>query len=273
MNQLKKLVLPQTMAQVNVEEWLRHLYATNTKTGSKFNCEAPSFEKTKTTMEILSELKLANCLADQQVEEEIKIAKFLQEEHGAEANRLSNILKPLGLDISSLPCDLYSLAGIISSADKHAEQLENRSLDRINECTDLTAKQMQALQRLQNLEKVRASLNDLSITENQEQIGKKKEAEFLSKKINEYAANIRHFEKRLETVDFQAEVRHGNLEKKYEDWKLIRDKLTQIRSKLSAYSDLTPDINLARVQVQQLKEELAQMENQITDNISNINAK
>jgi hypothetical protein len=35
-------------------------------------------------MEILSELKLANCLADQQVEEEIKIAKFLQEEHGAE---------------------------------------------------------------------------------------------------------------------------------------------------------------------------------------------
>ena len=42
--------------------------------------------------------------------------------------------------------------------------------------------------------RVRASLNDLSITENQEQIGKKKEAEFLSKKINEYAANIRHFE-------------------------------------------------------------------------------
>ena len=54
---------------------------------------------------------------------------------------------------------------------------------------------------------------------------------------------------------------------------MIREKLTQIRSKLSAYSDLTPDINLARVQVQQLKEELAQMENQITDNISNINAK
>jgi hypothetical protein len=44
------------------------------------------------------------------------------------------------------------------------------------------------------LSRVRASLNDLSITENQEQIGKKKEAEFLSKKINEYAANIRHFE-------------------------------------------------------------------------------
>jgi hypothetical protein len=35
-------------------------------------------------MEILNELKLANCLSDQQVEEEIKIAKFLQEEHEAE---------------------------------------------------------------------------------------------------------------------------------------------------------------------------------------------
>jgi hypothetical protein len=35
-------------------------------------------------MEILNELKLANCLTDQQVEEEIKITKFLQEEHEAE---------------------------------------------------------------------------------------------------------------------------------------------------------------------------------------------
>ena len=49
-------------------------------------------------MEILNELKLANCLTDQQVEEEIKIAKFLQGEHEAEgyykcsSKNLNNLL-------------------------------------------------------------------------------------------------------------------------------------------------------------------------------------
>jgi len=42
--------------------------------------------------------------------------------------------------------------------------------------------------------RVRDSLNQMSINENQEQTCKKKETEFLSKKANEYAGHVRHAE-------------------------------------------------------------------------------
>jgi hypothetical protein len=41
---------------------------------------------------------------------------------------------------------------------------------------------------------------------------------------------------------------------------------------LDIYSDLTPDINLAKIQLQNVKDELMQLESKITDNISNINS-
>ena len=46
----------------------------------------------------------------------------------------------------------------------------------------------------------------------------------------------------------------------------------KLKSKLEIYSDLTPDLNLAKIQVQNLKEELSQLENLIADNISSINS-
>ena len=42
--------------------------------------------------------------------------------------------------------------------------------------------------------RVRDSLNQLNVSETQEQICKRKETEFLSKKANEYAGHIRHAE-------------------------------------------------------------------------------
>lgn len=50
------------------------------------------------------------------------------------------------------------------------------------------------------------------------------------------------------------------------------EKLSQLRSKLDVYSDLTPDLNLAKIQVQNAKDELKQLETQITDNIANIHS-
>jgi len=63
------------------------------------------------------------------------------------------------------------------------------------------------------------------------------------------------------------------LKKRSEEVKSANDKLDDMHRKLGAFADLTPDVNLARIQVEQLKDEITRMENQITDNISNLNAK
>lgn len=73
-------------------------------------------------------------------------------------------------------------------------------------------------------------------------------------------------------AEFQSNIRHGHLEKQATELAAARERLAQIRTKLNVYSDLTPDVNLARIQVQHLKDELKQLETQITDNISNINS-
>lgn len=79
-------------------------------------------------------------------------------------------------------------------------------------------------------------------------------------------------QKKLEAVSCHPEIRHRALERRAKQLKAANEKLSQIRSKLSVYSDLTPDINLARLQVQNLKDELEEMEKEITHNISSINA-
>ncbi len=73
-------------------------------------------------------------------------------------------------------------------------------------------------------------------------------------------------------MDYNPEIRHGSLEKRSKELALAREKLSQLRSKLDVYSDLTPDLNLAKIQVQNVKDQLMQLESQITDNISNINS-
>ncbi len=76
----------------------------------------------------------------------------------------------------------------------------------------------------------------------------------------------------MEAVEYTSEIGHRSLEKRSKELILAGEKLAQLRSKLDIYSDLTPDINLAKIQLQNVKDELMQLESKITDNISNINS-
>jgi len=246
------------------------------KTNSKLsNAEVPSFEKNKATIDVLNDFLHANQAADLRADEEMKIMKRLQDEYQCEGERLSSILNAIGLDSNLKHTDsMFKLAETVTSAIQ--QLLVNSYTPDIDEtdqnllCSPVNF--TETLQRLQNLEKVRDSLNQMSINENQEQTCKKKETEFLSKKANEYAGHVRHAEKKLELAEFRANIRHGHLEKQANELTTARERLAQIRNKLNVYSDLTPDVNLARIQVQQLKDELKLLETQITDNISNINS-
>lgn len=79
-------------------------------------------------------------------------------------------------------------------------------------------------------------------------------------------------QKKLEAIELRPEIRHANLKEMSNELTSTREELAQLKSDLNIYSDLTPDTSLARAQVQDLKEQLAQMEMQIADNISNINS-
>ena len=71
---------------LQVEDWLRGLYSSQKKTSNKLpNAEVPSFEKNKTTIDVLEDLLLANQAADQRADEEMRIMKSLQNEYQAES--------------------------------------------------------------------------------------------------------------------------------------------------------------------------------------------
>lgn len=260
---------------VPVEDWLNGLF-TSQKTHNtpmkkhNFN-DVPNFEKNKVTNEILCDLRDANLSADLQAKEEIKVMRTLIKEHVAETSRLTNILHPLKLDVTNLPEELKKLVEIISLANQQACELEETTEISIK-LTDISENQTRALQRLQNLEKVQDSLHQMSLADNHEQLTRKKETEFLSKKIGEYAGHVRHLERKLEAVDYTPDIGHGSLQKRSKELTSATEKLSQLRSKLDIYSDLTPDLNLAKIQVQNAKDELMQLESLITDNISNINS-
>jgi hypothetical protein len=65
---------------------------------------------------------------------------------------LTNILRPLKLDVGNLPDELRKLVEIISVANQKAQELEETT-EISTKLPDLSVSQTQALQRLQNLEK------------------------------------------------------------------------------------------------------------------------
>ncbi|XP_046635327.1 uncharacterized protein LOC124314226 isoform X2 [Daphnia pulicaria] len=182
---------------MNVEHWLSELFVSPKKPNVSIkkagNKGVPSFEKNQTTNQILSDLRDANLSADLQAGEEIKIMKILTKEHIAETARLTNILRPLKLDVGNLPDELRKLVEIISVANQKAQELEETT-EISTKLPDLSVSQTQALQRLQNLEKIQESLHHMNIRDSHEQLARKKETEFLSKKIGEYAGHVRHLE-------------------------------------------------------------------------------
>ena len=82
------------------------------------------------------------------------------------------------------------------------------------------------------------------------------------------------WKKKLENLGYDSElgVKHGDLSSNARQLSATKSSLTQLRSKLSVYTDINCDIKMARLQVQNLKEELVLLEKEIADNISNINS-
>ena len=66
---------------------------------------------------------------------------------------MNAILEPLGLDPAGLSEDLSSLVRTIAESTQLAARLQTQHDDLLEESADLSSKQMEALQRLQNLEK------------------------------------------------------------------------------------------------------------------------
>lgn len=78
------------MTKFKVEGWLRELYKSQKKTipcKQTYN-DVPSYEKNKTTHQILSNVKVANVSANFQAREEMKVMKVLTEENTAESKGL-----------------------------------------------------------------------------------------------------------------------------------------------------------------------------------------
>lgn len=67
-------------------------------------------------------------------------------------------------------------------------------------------------------------------------------------------------------------IKHGELGCIAQQLSTAKSSLSQLRSKLSVYTDINCDIKMARMQVQNLRDELVSLEKEIADNISNINS-
>jgi len=224
------------------------------------------FERNKVTTKTLKTLECSNKSSDKHMGEEIQIMQILIKEYAAEKSRFEGILALFKLD--AVPCD--STVKIISKMTCDIGNNEIVLLPIKHDSLNIT--QTQSLQFLQSIEIFQQSLNQIYKNEDPENVSKVKETEFLLKKTNEYTTHIRHLEKKIDNSGFNIVVKHSELQDEARKLSKSKSSLAQLRLKLDVYSDLTPDINLARIQVRNLKEELQNLEAEITDNISNINS-
>lgn len=95
----------------------------------------------------------------------------------------------------------------------------------------------------------------------------KKETEFLFQKVNKYNSDKRKQEDKLARSGVTSSVTHDRLVLDHAELKDLTSKLNNTKEQLQMFSDLPPDIQLARVRLELARAELHDIENELANQI------
>lgn len=262
-----------------VEAWLAKVFASR---------PVPQHEINSRTLDLLIELKHTCDQQDKNVELILQDHQLKTQEYAVEAERIGKVLDRFGLKTSSLSqsgnislktlVDICMILNIQQATDPSFlvamtsladERLKVENLRPVEQRLHkkLLAKTTAQMQQIAQLETMLENADKLSEELLPELEKKAKQAEFLQQKSREYRRTINQLQKELTAAHVEPSIYHGTLVKKSEGLKELKARLQTVQAKLDSYHALPPDLSLARVKVEETKQELANLEAELTQHI------
>jgi len=259
-----------------IQVWLEKLYGGQ---------DVPSYEVTPRSLELLAELKGQNEQMERQGSIILEDLQQKTEEYHVEADRITGILKQLGLGPEALSqsgsislqtitrlatllelkdtSDTSLLLGWTALSERKLRLSESqRSEERLTQ--NLLEKTKTALMKSNELHKVLEGLEQQAIKQAPAQADKVKNSRFLEKKAEHYRNQVRKLQVELNQTGMDRSLFHRKLVKRADELEQLKKKLQPMRAKLDSYQDLPPDVSLAKVKVEEAKAELAVIEAELT---------
>lgn len=249
----------------------------------------PQYEINSRTTTILYELMIRNERNEQNTNLIIDDLQQKTDEYAAETDRLRGILQQMGITQTSLSqsgtVSLRSLANVAlildtkdasdtslllglnaQTQEKLRVEEERRHEQRLQ--TQLFKKTKNALHTLNGLEKSLKSLEDQSQYQIPELTMRAKQAGFLQKKAREYMKNAHQLNLEVSKSGIDPSLYHHNLVTASENLSDLKNRLQPMKAKLDSYQDLPWDLSLAKVKVEEAKQELATLETELGKHIN-----
>ncbi|XP_063175456.1 HAUS augmin-like complex subunit 1 isoform X2 [Chroicocephalus ridibundus] len=263
--------------------WLKKIYK---------NQPIPAFEANKRTVDILYDLAERNEARDRDVSLLIEDMMQKATEYEAEAKYLQGLLgESLALSPSSLSSKgtsyldvLVNSAMILETKDTslvsffcaindmtselYATELKNRQmeLELKDRMKKLTGALMLEKQIREDLEKTEKYLElEMSKAEYQSQ-----KIKFLTDKSKDFKVRIKAAEDQLTATGLHKSLTHESLMSLSEELAQLQQETAPVKKKLQSYLDLPPSLSLAKVKIEELKQELNTMEAQFSKHIDSL---
>jgi HAUS augmin-like complex subunit 1 len=210
------------------------------------------------------------------------------EEYGVEADRIGRVLDRFGLTMSSLSqsgtVSLKTLVDIcrtlnirhasdtdillaMSSLVQERMRVDGLRLAEKHLHRQLLTRTTSHIQRAAELQKTLDNMEKDAVQLGPEMEKKASQAEFLQRKAREYRRTVDQLQKELTTAGVEPSIYHRTLLTKSEDLKDLKSRLHTVQCKLDSYHALPPDLSLAKVKVEETKQELTELEAELAQHI------
>jgi hypothetical protein len=113
-----------------------------------------------------------------------------------------------------------------------------------------------------------ASTNEQTAEELRSLATKAQDRDFLTRKAADYSRLLQEAESDLKDQGMNDDISYSRLMKQYKELNELREQLQPERVKVHAYHCLPPDISLARLKIEELRHELASLEDQLLKKIN-----
>lgn len=248
----------------------------------------PSYELNKTTISVLYDLMRKNRSIDE--DKQLIIADLRQktQEYNAEAGRLEQVLRGVGLTSAVLSqsgvMSLRSLANValllqikdvsdtnymlaLQALQDELYQAEESYHQEQTTLQNLRDKSKNALLKYNTIKRSLTMLQQQAKTQHPEMEGKAKETKFTREKAKEYKEKIAQLQKVLSSTGVDSSIYHRELVQKSEELQKLKEQMAPLKGKLQTYHSLPPDISLTKVKLEELKREVDLLESEVCKNI------
>eukprot|EP00112_Aurelia_sp_Birch-Aquarium-sp1_P012644 Seg2660.1 transcript_id=Seg2660.1/GoldUCD/mRNA.D3Y31 product="HAUS augmin-like complex subunit 1" protein_id=Seg2660.1/GoldUCD/D3Y31 len=252
----------------------------------------PEYEINKQTLGILHEFMKVNKELDRLSTISIEDVTRKTQEYAAEASFLAETLEGIGISNQSLSQSgqrnlrtLSELALGLTLKDCNHSSYVLAMTDLTNQIEELSSEiNVQGLKRRRLEGKIKGVADEKKFVERSSEVLEQqaliekplqekriKEVHFLKGKAKEYKAMIDNLESAINQTGVSEDLYHESLKEMYELLNEVRGEINSLKSRLSSFHSLPPDMSLARVKIEEAKQELKRLESELYKDIEVLN--